>query len=105
MWWAGRRPAVPSARAASVSSTRAFSPPERPRGFWDFAPLLPVTPGSAVTLGEGGTPLLPARLDGAYLLLKLECQNPTGSQKDRALALAVAHAKEQRAAGRYRVYR
>jgi threonine synthase len=72
----------------------ARSLPEHPGGFWDFAALLPVAPEAAVSLGEGATPLLPARLDGARLFLKLESQNPTGSQKDRALALAVAKAKE-----------
>jgi threonine synthase len=44
-----------------------------------------------VTLGEGGTPLLPARsLPGVFW--KAEFLNPTGSHKDRPLALAASHA-------------
>ena len=44
-----------------------------------------------ITLGEGGTPLLPARrLPGVFW--KAEFLNPTGSHKDRPLALAATHA-------------
>jgi threonine synthase len=50
----------------------------------------------ALTLGEGGTPLLPApRLSerlGCELWLKWEGANPTGSFKDRGMALAVSRA-------------
>ena len=51
-----------------------------------------------VSLGEGGTPLLPLqRLAAAEeveieLWAKYEGQNPTGSFKDRGMAVAVAHA-------------
>ena len=50
-----------------------------------------------VTLGEGGTPLLPARRRGAELglarlFLKFEGTNPTGSFKDRGMVLAVNRA-------------
>jgi threonine synthase len=50
----------------------------------------------SVTLGEGGTPLLPAptlsmRL-GVDVWLKWEGANPTGSFKDRGMALAVSRA-------------
>jgi len=70
--------------------------PDRPRGLWDYADLLPVRePQNAVTLGEGGTPLLLARQDhGCRLHWKLESQNPTGSQKDRALSVAMTVARE-----------
>jgi threonine synthase len=55
-----------------------------------------------VSLGEGGTPLvpLPARLaesagvPGAELLVKDEAANPTGSFKARGLSVAVARAAE-----------
>lgn len=57
----------------------------------------------AVTLGEGGTPLLPApRLSerlGCELWLKWEGANPTGSFKDRGMALAVSRALERGASG------
>jgi threonine synthase len=62
---------------------------------WRWWRRLPVAgPERAVTLGEGGTPLLRAR-DGEVprLFLKDETRNPTGSHKDRALAMAVTHAR------------
>ncbi|MDO8108284.1 threonine synthase [Isoptericola sp. b441] len=49
-----------------------------------------------VTLGEGGTPLVPApaldRRTGAHVLLKVEGQNPTGSFKDRGMTTAMSAA-------------
>jgi threonine synthase len=46
-----------------------------------------------VTLGEGGTPLLPAQLlsrqTGCEVYLKVEGANPTGSFKDRGMTVAV----------------
>ena len=56
-----------------------------------------------VTLGEGGTPLLPAprlsELLGSEVWLKWEGANPTGSFKDRGMALAVSRAVERGAPG------
>lgn len=50
----------------------------------------------AVTLSEGNTPLVPARhlseLTGCQVLLKVEGANPTGSFKDRGMAVAITHA-------------
>lgn len=62
---------------------------------WRYWPLLPVDPpDEAVTLGEGGTPLLPARsFDRQRVYLKDETRNPTGSHKDRSLSVAITHAK------------
>jgi len=58
---------------------------------------------AAVTLGEGGTPLLPApRLSarlGVEVWLKWEGSNPTGSFKDRGMAVAVTRAVEFGAPG------
>jgi threonine synthase len=56
-----------------------------------------------VTLGEGSTPLLPvprvsARL-GVELWVKWEGSNPTGSFKDRGMAVAVSRALERGAPG------
>ena len=49
-----------------------------------------------VTLGEGGTPLVPApvlsELTGAEVHLKFEGMNPTGSFKDRGMTTAVSAA-------------
>jgi threonine synthase len=56
-----------------------------------------------ITLGEGNTPLLAApRLSerfGLDLWLKWEGANPTGSFKDRGMAVAVSRALERGAAG------
>jgi threonine synthase len=58
---------------------------------------------SLASLGEGGTPLLPApRLSerlGCELWLKWEGGNPTGSFKDRGMAVAVSRALERGAPG------
>ncbi|MEY4678412.1 MAG: hypothetical protein RLZZ276_61 [Pseudomonadota bacterium] len=69
--------------------------PSQPGRVWDYAALLPLPEGVApVTLGEGGTPLLPAARDrGARVWWKNEGANPTGSQKDRAISLAMTHAR------------
>jgi threonine synthase len=61
---------------------------------------LPVGPDApVVSLGEGGTPLLPSptlseRL-GADVRLKWEGANPTGSFKDRGMTVAVSKAVEE----------
>jgi len=51
-----------------------------------------------VTLGEGGTPLLPApalsALTDAKVYVKFEGMNPTGSFKDRGMTMAVSKAIE-----------
>jgi threonine synthase len=51
-----------------------------------------------VTLGEGGTPLIPAPAlsdrTGAKVYVKYEGMNPTGSFKDRGMTMAVSKAKE-----------
>ncbi|MEM1733330.1 MAG: threonine synthase [Pyrobaculum sp.] len=58
---------------------------------WRYASMLPLKDG--VTLGEGGTPLLKSRL-GEGLYVKFEGANPTGSFKDRGMALGVTAARE-----------
>jgi threonine synthase len=63
---------------------------------WRYAPALPVTSSeSIVTLGEGMTPLLPARRTGQRigatdLWIKDEGLNPTGSFKARGMSCAVS---------------
>ncbi|MBX3194502.1 MAG: threonine synthase [Microbacteriaceae bacterium] len=51
-----------------------------------------------VTLGEGGTPLIPAPAlgsrTGAKVFVKFEGMNPTGSFKDRGMTMAVSKALE-----------
>ncbi len=88
-------------RCAACGGTLGFSYdkpaawPARPGRVWDYAALLPLPAGvEPVTLGEGGTPLLPAARDrGARVWWKNEGANPTGSQKDRAISLAMTHAR------------
>jgi threonine synthase len=71
-------------------------------GVFAFFPMLPLADadaGARTSLGEGGTPLLPApRLAGSLgletLLLKDETRNPTGSFKDRMIAVGVARGRE-----------
>jgi threonine synthase len=63
----------------------------------EYARWLPAgPPGPVVTLGEGGTPLLPApalsALTGCEVYLKVEGANPTGSFKDRGMTVAVSMA-------------
>ncbi|MFE6739657.1 pyridoxal-phosphate dependent enzyme [Streptomyces tubercidicus] len=71
-----------------------------PGGPWGLPSALPVS-GPPVTLGEGNTPLIRLRndpdADGAggpagEVWLKYEGGNPTGSHKDRAMAVGVAAA-------------
>lgn len=74
-------------------------------GMWRFRSLLPLMPDeSPVTLGEGGTPLLPlhrtgARLGASQLLIKDESVNPTGSFKSRGLSAAITRAAAAGATG------
>jgi threonine synthase len=66
-------------------------------GIWRYRRFLPVSANSEpVTLGEGATPTLQARrLDpSGGLLLKNETVNPTGSFKDRPVAVAATVARE-----------
>ena len=69
---------------------------------WRYRELLPIRDDRhAISLGEGGTPLVPAAraaaavgLDRGELLVKDEGANPTGSFKARGLSMAVARAVE-----------
>ena len=63
----------------------------------EYADRLDVTDATpVVTLGEGGTPLLPApalsRRTGADVWVKFEGMNPTGSFKDRGMTTAISAA-------------
>ena len=77
----------------------------RPANMWRYNELLPVTdPGSVITLGEGGTPLLDAtalaRAVGIRrLLIKEEGLNPTGTFKARGISAAVSKGVEIGATG------
>jgi len=65
----------------------------------EYRQWLPVDAGTPViTLGEGGTPLLPAprlsALTGCEVFVKVEGMNPTGSFKDRGMTTAISLAKQ-----------
>ena len=65
----------------------------------EYADRLPVTADTKViSLGEGGTPLVPApalsELTGSEVYLKVEGMNPTGSFKDRGMTMAITAAVE-----------
>jgi threonine synthase len=74
---------------------------QRPFNMWRYWELLPLqNPANILTMGEGGTPLLPATnlgmmLGRSHIYIKDERQGPTGSFKDRQAALAVSVMKEQ----------
>jgi threonine synthase len=73
---------------------------KRPPGIWRYWELLPVnSPQNAVSLGEGGTPVLKmSEIGNMYglrdLYLKDEGLNPTGTFKARGAAVGVSKAKE-----------
>jgi threonine synthase len=65
----------------------------------EYRERLPVTEKTpVVTLLEGGTPLVPAKvvsqLTGCDVYLKVEGANPTGSFKDRGMTVAISKAAE-----------
>jgi threonine synthase len=81
---------------ASVTKTTLRG---RPPGLYRFRELTPLDPADEpVTLGEGGTPLLPLDRLARYLglgalLAKDEGHNPTGTFKARGLGIAVTKAR------------
>jgi len=72
-----------------------------PSGVWRYRAFLPDLPDDEiVSLGEGGTPLLPARRLGAELglpnlLVKDESRNPTGSFIDRGSTVLASLARRR----------
>ena len=68
---------------------------QRASGVWRYRELLPVAAERAVSLGEGGTALLPISsvpVRAAACFVKNEGQNPTGSFKDRGMTVGVTEA-------------
>jgi threonine synthase len=67
----------------------------------EYRPLIDLLPDDlvAVTLREGGTPLVASEwlsgLTGAQVWLKVEGNNPTGSFKDRGMTTAISVAKHE----------
>jgi len=73
----------------------------RPFTIWRYWDLLPLhDPANILTMGEGGTPLLPApnlgkMLGLSHIFIKDERQGPTGTLKDRQASLAISVMREQ----------
>lgn len=79
-----------------------WAPEPTDTSIWRYRTYLPVSPSMPpITLGEGDTPVLRAKgkIAGSaeYIWLKDETRNPTGSMKDRAMAVAYSRlqAEEQ----------
>ncbi len=90
--WLLRYQALPDQATRAALGDREWS-------MWRYREWLPLTAGDEpVSLGEGGTPLVPAPKLGrtvgvSRLWVKDESQNPTGSFKARGLAAAVTRAR------------
>ncbi len=84
--------------AKAAARWRAHGPEAAP-GLWRYGAFLPDPgPDGPVSLGEGNTPLVAALRYGKSLgleslTIKNEGHNPTGSFKDRGMAVAVAMAR------------
>ncbi len=65
------------------------------RSIWRYAAALPFMPEAPITLGEGCTPLVPARIGGAAALLKCEWFMPSGSFKDRGASVMLSLLRAQ----------
>ena len=65
------------------------------RSLWRYRKALLVDAASAVTLGEGTTPLVGAEWDGVDLEFKLDFMMPTGSFKDRGTTVMVSYLKSR----------
>jgi threonine synthase len=82
-----------------------YAPDPAAPGIFRYAALLPAVPPAAhVSLAEGRTPLLGIPAAGhvagvSQLLAKDESRNPTGTFKDRAMALAASVARAEGAPG------
>ena len=95
-------PRVAGPTAASTAGASTAAAATAAAGRWrgllgEYGDRLPSPgAGSVITLGEGGTPLLPApvlsAMTGCEVYLKVEGANPTGSFKDRGMTVAVSMA-------------
>jgi threonine synthase len=65
------------------------------RSLWRYAAALPFAIARPVTMGEGMTPLIERRWDGARALFKLEWFAPTGSFKDRGASVMISALRQQ----------
>ena len=61
------------------------------RSLWRYAAAIRVDKAARVELGEGWTPLIPIELAAGNVRLKMESMAPSGSFKDRGMAVLVAY--------------
>lgn len=78
---------------------RREDPAQEGNNLWRYRALLPIECAFETTLGEGWTPLVRAfnlaqELGGAEIYIKDETRNPTGSFKDRMVALTISQARQ-----------
>lgn len=64
------------------------------RSLWRYAAAIRLAAPPAASLGEGWTPLIPARWDGQSVLMKAEYFMPSGSFKDRGSAVMLNYLKQ-----------
>lgn len=93
-------------KCGEPTSLRALGQPPKslfeqaPRSLWHYKALLPIRDESCITsIGEGATPLvegprLAAEFGLSNVMLKYEAANPTGSFKDRQIAVGISRARE-----------
>ena len=62
---------------------------------WRYAQAIDVDADAAVSLGEGGTPMLERDWNGVPVQFKLEFMMPTGSFKDRGMTVMVSYLKSR----------
>lgn len=74
----------------------AYKAERKGGSMWKYRSILPVgADAKVVSLEEGGTPLLRARVEERVeVWIKNETRNPTGSHKDRSLSVGVTKALE-----------
>jgi threonine synthase len=73
---------------------RADIDPPR-RSVWRYAKALRVDAAHAVSMGEGGTPLVAGEWRGAPVLYKLDFMMPTGSFKDRGMTVMLSYLRSR----------
>ncbi len=65
--------------------------PHEPRGLARYRKTYPLPPDARfISLGEGGTPLVPVHVGTRTVYFKCESLNPTGSFKDRGAAVLIS---------------
>ena len=65
------------------------------RSLWRYRAAFPFQVDDPITLGEGGTPLIPRTVAGVPVLLKCEWFNPTCSFKDRGASVMLSLLRAQ----------